>query len=261
MQVHPFQGICMRHERAADPRVVVITGASSGIGRATAHAFAREGVCLVLAARQAAELEQAARECLSLGARGALAVPTDVTDDHAVAALAARAVEAWGRIDVWGKHSASRARLRPMRIAHDETTSLEHVLMLRQTGAPHASGCERPMQGRVSRIALALGLRSASSQRRCRVPGAPDRRFAQPGANASSTSRHALVALRARTVRARTPQRVRHPKRSVVARPWSAASLAVNMISGPACGPASVLLCNMAPGSWGWSLPPSLMEK
>ena len=81
-------------------RVVVITGASSGIGRATAYAFAERGDHLVLAARRAERLEELAEECRALGAE-ALPVPTDMTDEAQVRALAGRALAHFGRIDVW----------------------------------------------------------------------------------------------------------------------------------------------------------------
>ena len=80
--------------------VVVITGASSGIGRETAHVYAQRGARLVLASRSRPALETVADECLKLGAAVEV-IPTDVSEEGAVRALAAGAVSAYGRIDVW----------------------------------------------------------------------------------------------------------------------------------------------------------------
>jgi len=81
-------------------RVAVITGASSGIGQASAQAFAEAGWSLVLAARNAQDLETVASHCRAAGA-SVLVVPTDVTDAQAVNALATSAREFAGEIDLW----------------------------------------------------------------------------------------------------------------------------------------------------------------
>jgi NAD(P)-dependent dehydrogenase (short-subunit alcohol dehydrogenase family) len=81
-------------------KVVVVTGASSGIGREASVEFARRGARLVLAARRADALEETARQCRSAGGE-ALVVPTDVTRDEDVVLLVERALSLEGRVDVW----------------------------------------------------------------------------------------------------------------------------------------------------------------
>jgi short-subunit dehydrogenase len=78
---------------------VVLTGASSGIGRATAHELAERGHRLVLAARRADSLAALALDLDPSGSR-VIAVPTDVTDDASRRALIAAAHEQFGGIDV-----------------------------------------------------------------------------------------------------------------------------------------------------------------
>lgn len=80
--------------------VVVITGASSGIGKGTAIEFAKRGANLVLAARREFGLEKTAHECAGYGVTSII-VPTDVSDENAVQELADRAMLEFGHIDIW----------------------------------------------------------------------------------------------------------------------------------------------------------------
>jgi NADP-dependent 3-hydroxy acid dehydrogenase YdfG len=80
-------------------KVIAITGASTGIGRACAERLARDGAAVVLSARREARLDDAVRIIRNAGGH-ALAVPGDVTNPDDMNALVARAVAEYGRLDV-----------------------------------------------------------------------------------------------------------------------------------------------------------------
>ncbi len=82
------------------PEVVVITGATAGVGRATAQAFARRGAHIGLLARGEARLEEARKEVEDLGGK-ALALPTDVAFADQVEAAAEAVENEFGPIDIW----------------------------------------------------------------------------------------------------------------------------------------------------------------
>jgi NADP-dependent 3-hydroxy acid dehydrogenase YdfG len=79
--------------------VAVVTGASSGIGRATALALAKRGAHVSLAARTESALQELADEIRLLD-REALVVPTDVTDQEQVDCLVAKTLDRWGQVDI-----------------------------------------------------------------------------------------------------------------------------------------------------------------
>lgn len=90
-----------------DGVVVVVVGASSGLGRATARAFAAHRAHVVLAARSVEALSTAEQECRAAGAAGTLVVPLDLAEPGGPDRLAANVVERFGRIDVWVHAAAS----------------------------------------------------------------------------------------------------------------------------------------------------------
>jgi len=94
--------------RALEDAVVVVTGASSGIGRAAALRIARRGGALALCARGEEPLAEVAAECEAAGA-AVLHRALDVAEEEAVEAFAAAVEDRFGRIDVWVNNAATMA--------------------------------------------------------------------------------------------------------------------------------------------------------
>src|SRR5260221_6934546 len=84
---------------ALNGQLALVTGASSGLGRATALALAQAGAEIVLLARSADDLEQVTAELGSRGRRG-IALPGDLADEHYILNAVQRTIEVFGRIDI-----------------------------------------------------------------------------------------------------------------------------------------------------------------
>ena len=89
-----------RSRRGANDLVVVVTGASAGLGRAIAHAFAKEGARIGLISRDREALEHTAREIEGLGGKAVFS-PVDVSDENAVENAASSFEKDLGPIDIW----------------------------------------------------------------------------------------------------------------------------------------------------------------
>ncbi len=110
-------------------RVVIVTGASAGIGREAARAFAREGTRVALAARRADRLEALENEIQENGGE-ALAVPTDVGDPGQVEALVAKTLKRWGRLDILVNNAGFGHICRFEELTEDEIHRLVEVNLL-----------------------------------------------------------------------------------------------------------------------------------
>ena len=117
------------------PEVVVVTGASGGVGRAVAHAFARRGAQVGLLARGEEGLEGARQEVESLGGRG-LVLPTDVADYEQVEAAAEAVERELGPIDVWVNDAMATVFARFLDIRPEEYRRATEVTYL---GAVHGT--------------------------------------------------------------------------------------------------------------------------
>jgi|SRR5208282_998216 len=82
-----------------DGKVALVTGASAGIGKGIANAFAKEGARLIIASRNKSKLDATANELISQGTT-VLSVPTDVTQETQVAALFEKIMQEFGRLDI-----------------------------------------------------------------------------------------------------------------------------------------------------------------
>ncbi|MFJ8357959.1 SDR family oxidoreductase [Streptomyces sp. NPDC093984] len=110
-------------------RAVVVTGASGGVGRATAVAFAKRGDRVALLARGREGLAAAADEVRRAGGE-ALVVPVDVSDARAVEDAAEQVVEEFGRIDVWVNNAFAGVFARFTDVAPDEFRRVTEVTYL-----------------------------------------------------------------------------------------------------------------------------------
>jgi short-subunit dehydrogenase len=151
--------------RLRDPEIIAITGASAGVGRATARAFAAPGVKLGLIARGRAGLEAAAAEARRAGAE-ALVLPCDVADADAVDAAAQAVEDAFGPIDLW-VNVAMSAVLAEI----TETTAAEfrRVTEVTYLGAVHGTqaALKRMLprdRGKIVQVGSALGYRGIPLQ-------------------------------------------------------------------------------------------------
>jgi NAD(P)-dependent dehydrogenase (short-subunit alcohol dehydrogenase family) len=160
------------------PRVVVITGASAGVGRETARAFARRGDAVALIAREPERLEAARAEAQALGAR-AIAIALDVADAAAVDRAASRIEAELGPIDVW----VNNAMAAVLAFVHEtDAADFHRVMKVTFLGQVHGTlAALRHMRPRDRGTIVMVGSALAYRAIPCRRPTA--RRSTPPAAS------------------------------------------------------------------------------
>ena len=151
--------------REFESQVVVITGASAGIGRSVAVAFGREGWRVTLIARGRERLESAAREVEAAGGR-ALVIPADVADSGSIAGAAAQVVATWGCIDVWINNAMASVFGPVTALSPDEIRRVSEVTYMGQVHGTLAAlhHMRKRDEGTIVQIGSALSYRSIPLQ-------------------------------------------------------------------------------------------------
>jgi short-subunit dehydrogenase len=148
-----------------ESKTVVLTGASAGVGRATAREFARNGARIALLARNEDALEAAAQEVRSEGGT-ALVIPTDVSENDQVEAAAARAESELGPIDVWVNDAMASVFGRVHELAPEDFRRVTEVTYLGTVyGTMAALARMRPRgRGTIVQVGSALAYRGIPLQ-------------------------------------------------------------------------------------------------
>ncbi len=143
-------------------RVIILTGATEGIGRATAYTLAEAGCQLALVARNTQTLQALADE-LNTVKHQAVAIPTDMGDTAQAAALATKTVEAFGKIDVVINNAAIGVRDRTLDLQEEQARRIMDVnyfgpVALIQAAIPHLR--TNPEGGLIINISSIVGRRA-----------------------------------------------------------------------------------------------------
>lgn len=151
--------------RTKSDLVIVVTGASAGLGRAIAHTFAKDGAKIGLIARDEEALQNTAREVRNLGGC-AIGLAVDVSEEDAVESAAARVEEEFGPIDIW-INNAMVSVFAP--IKETEAREFRRVMEVNYMGYVHGTlAALRLMlprnRGRIIQIGSALAVRSIPLQ-------------------------------------------------------------------------------------------------